>query len=1028
LFSPFKIVTIFFVLSVIGALYLNKLSLSFTPTYSAPTLQVNYRLPNASPEQVEQQVTSVLENGFSQISAIQHIKSESGYNNGRINIEFRKGVNLDFKKLEAQTIVRHIYPKLPADLSYPLIKQQQNDDEQQGPLLVYDIIAPYDSHNVQEFLNKALILPLQQEEGVQEVILSGVEPKQIKIYLQQHLLKTYGIDQEDIINEIKAQFDGFDIGLYRNKGGQEFYVKSINTLNDINQLKNLFVIHKTDAIVRLKDIAQISIEEKEAESYYRVNGSKALILQIYARNGSNRINLANKAKEIVLKASLPIGYGVYITYDESTFIETELQTIFFRAGLSLLILLIFIFFLKRNVRYLLILFSGIIVNLCLTALLMYLFDISVHLYTLAGITISFGLIIDNSIIMLDHLSRKNNRKVFLALLAASLTSIAALSLVWFLPDKEQRNLLEFAQVIIIALSVSLIIALWFTPSIYALLIGKTFSQISNNRNHLRFKIKVFFMYTTIISLFARYRKSFVIILILLFGIPIFMLPKNMKENVWYNNTVGSEIYQEKIRPYTDKILGGSLRLFVNHVFDNSGYRPPDETKIFITAQLPSGNTLEQMDYVVQNLEMYINNFEGVDRIISSITSGQFAYIMINFKKDYVEGDFPYILKNKLINRGLEWDGVTWNIWGVGKAFDNSKESDRVKFQVLLKGYNYDQLEQQANILADKLLAHPRIQAVNINDKVGWRTEISNEWLLEFALEPIALRGKSHAMALKALKERSISSYSKSYIKFKDQHVPVNFYPQKAYELNKYQLMNQVSYLNDSVMLNFAEFAKLKLRKTVNSIFKEDRQYLRMVGFDYLGGEHFGDQYLEKMLEEMKVEMPVGYASEKVERSWKKEDTKKQQYGLLLLLAVLIYFICSILFESLRLLLIIVFIIPISFIGLFLSFSLFDFYFDQGGYAAFILLGGLVVNAGIFIVNELNNISVRDYNRAIIKAITLKAQPIILTIISTCLSLIPFLLKGDSEVFWFSLSVGTIGGLIFSTFAVFIFLPVCLWKK
>src|SRR5690606_41232175 len=94
--------------------------------------------------------------------------------------------------------------------------------------------------------------------------------------------------------------------------------------------------------------------------------------------------------------------------------------------------------------------SRIIVYLCLTALLMYLFDISVHLYTLAGITISFGLIIDNSIIMLDHLSRKNNRKVFLALLAASLTSIAALSLVWFLPDKELRNILEFAEVLIIA--------------------------------------------------------------------------------------------------------------------------------------------------------------------------------------------------------------------------------------------------------------------------------------------------------------------------------------------------------------------------------------------------------------------------------------------------------------------------------------------------------------------------------------------------------------------------------------------------
>ena len=121
-------------------------------------------------------------------------------------------------------------------------------------------------------------------------------------------------------------------------------------------------------------------------------------------------------------------------------------------------------------------------------------------------------------------------------------------------------------------------------------------------------------------------------------------------------------------------------------------------------------------------------------------------------------------------------------------------------------------------------------------------------------------------------------------------------------------------------------------------------------------------------------------------------------------------------------------VPLSFIGLFLTFAVFDFYFDQGGYAAFILLGGLTVNAAIFIVYDLNNLKNGSYNRKVVKAVLGKSKPIFLTIASTCFGLTPFLLEGQNEVFWFSLAAGTIGGLIFSLVAVFFVLPVWLMKR
>jgi multidrug efflux pump subunit AcrB len=108
--------------------------------------------------------------------------------------------------------------------------------------------------------------------------------------------------------------------------------------------------------------------------------------------------------------------------------------------------------------------------------------------------------------------------------------------------------------------------------------------------------------------------------------------------------------------------------------------------------------------------------------------------------------------------------------------------------------------------------------------------------------------------------------------------------------------------------------------------------------------------------------------------------------------------------------------------------LFDFYFDQGGYAAFVMLGGLAVNAGIFIINDLNNRGSGLYNRNVLKSVAGKAIPILLTIMSTCFGLIPFLIEGQNEIFWFSLAIGTIGGLIFSMVGVFWVLPMLLWKK
>lgn len=146
----------------------------------------------------------------------------------------------------------------------------------------------------------------------------------------------------------------------------------------------------------------------------------------------------------------------------------------------------------------------------------------------------------------------------------------------------------------------------------------------------------------------------------------------------------------------------------------------------------------------------------------------------------------------------------------------------------------------------------------------------------------------------------------------------------------------------------------------------------------------------------------------------------------MILAVM-YVMLAMTFESFRYPFAVIFMVPVSFIGLFLTFGLSDFSFDQGGFAAFVMLSGIVVNAGIYLVTTYQSL-LRERNkkhsiRLYIKAYSRKINPITLTIVSTILGLLPFLTDGPEEVFWFDFAVGTISGMLFSVLAVIFILPV-----
>ncbi len=663
--------------------------------------------------------------------------------------------------------------------------------------------------------------------------------------------------------------------------------------------------------------------------------------------------------------------------------------------------------------------------------------LEIQLYSLAGITISLSLIIDNTIIMTDHLMHRKNKRIFLPILAATLTTIGALSIIFFLEEKLRLNLLDFAIVVMLNLFVSLFIALFFVPA----MVDKV--RLIKRRPEKR-KKSYFFVKRMTIKTSRLYQKAIALLskkkwitytgFILLFGIPAFMLPEEIKkENDWakfYNSTLGSSFYREKIKPVSDKVLGGTLRLFIEDVYEGSYFNREGETVLTISASMPSGTTLSQMDALIKKMESYLTTFSKIRQFQTSVYNPNRASIRVFFTDEAERTGFPYRLKNSVITRIQELGGGSWQVYGLeDRGFNNDVKEQAGDNRIKLVGYNYDELSMWADTLKKRLLSYRRIKEVNINSDFHWYKDDYSEFLFRLDKKALAIHNVSPNLLFNSLKE----------VFSKDIHIG-NVISDKRQE--KIKLYSKQSKTRDIWALNnfeekvgnqfykLSDFAKITKGQAPRKIAKENQQYKLAVQFNYIGSYKQATKVLEKEIEALNKILPAGYKAEK--QGWWGWGKEKKQYWLLGLLIVIIFFTTSILFNSLRQPFIVILIIPISFIGVFLSFYGFSLNFDQGGFASFILLSGITVNASIYIVNEYNNIiktkPTLSPGRAYIKAWNRKITPILLTVISTILGFIPFIIGTNKEAFWFPMGVGTIGGLLMSLVGIFVLLPLLVLKK
>ena len=1032
----FSVLLIMAALAVIGVAMLPMLNVQYTPSPVERKIDVSFTWPDASARLIEQSVTSRIEGALSAITGSESVSSRSSKGSGRVTIRFRKGTEMAAARFEVASAIRNLYPKLPEEVSYPAISIATGGTRE-SDMLVYTIKADLPSRCIEEYVEAHMSTPLSQTEGVGKVSLSGVTPFEWVITFDPKAMEVNGISAADLAAAFRDYFRSDVIGLTtlpHADGTDRSIVLKLRNRASLN-FGDIPIARRNGRIYHLRDFATARWCEAPPSTYFRINGLNTITLSIGCEASTNMLRVAENVKEEMqrLQAAFPPGISATLTYDASEYVSGELHKIYLRTLLCVAILMLFVYLVSRDFNYLLIIAVTLAVNILVAVVFYNLLNLDIHIYTLAGITVSLGIIIDSSIIMVDHYSYYRNRRVFVSILGALLTTIGALGIVWLLPEKQQANLTDFSLVIVINLVVSLIVALLFIPALLDKFPLKRSMTVSSVKRR-RLTVRVSRAYARFIGWGRRHRWLFIVALIWGFGIPTFLLPEKIEPEKGETPGRGTELYNKIMegrfmtehRSFLDKFLGSSLHLFHTATSRYNNFREPEQKVLYVNAGMAEGCTVQQLNDVVRHMENYICQFDEVDMFRTRITSYDNARIEITFKPEYENSGFPSMLKQELTSAAINFGGATWRVWGIDdNSFNNNIVSSYRSNQIRLRGYNYDQLAAYADRLIDSLSTNRRVSEPEIMDGDAW-TLPHNEFTIRYDDERIAATGLDVSDYYTILNTMLYQSRLPSVYNGEElQQVILESGDRDRFD--RWHIANaQVGI--DSLRTKLSTVGTIEKHRTGISIRRSKQSYEILVGFDFIGSYELGKRLIERTVRQLNDEiLPIGFRADSPSHNFGRKE-KQQQAWLILLVVAIIYTMCTILFESLRKPLVIILMIPISFIGVFLSFGWSDFIFDQGGFAAFVLLCGIVVNAGIYLINEEDTCAAISGKRGIalyLKAFNHKIVPISLTILSTILGLAPFLYDGPEEVFWFAFAIAAISGTFFSVIALLIYLPIFL---
>ena len=1006
---PSLIIVIFTALAVLGLYSFNQLNYELLPKFSPPVLTVTTIYPGASPSEVETGVTKPIEDALSGLDKISEIRSQSFEGVSFVIVELLQSANTDFALQDAQRKIGAMTSTLPTDAKTPTISKFAFDEI---PVIRAGVSSNLPPKEFNTFLEDQIKPQLSKVAGVAQINLIGGDEREIQVNIDRQKLKSFGLSILQVTQLIKASNLDFPTGNIKDSD-EQFIVRVAGKFTSLDDLRNLAIgTSRNGGTIKLRDVAEISDGIKDYTNHIRINGVSTVALNISKQSDANAVEvsklsrqqineLEEKYKSYDLKFTIAQD-GSLFTIDAANAVKKDL------AIAVVLVALVMLMFL-HSIRNSLIVMIAIPSSLISTFAIMYAFDFTLNLMTLLGLSLVVGILVDDSIVVLEniyHHIEKGEEKRVAALRGRNEIGFAALAItlvdvVVFLPIALVGGLIgnilrQFALVVVFSTLMSLFVSFTVTP-----MLASRFAKLERLTSK------------TLLGKFALWFEK---------------IYKTVAED-YIKVLKWSLVNRGKVAVATVLLFVASFTLIPLGFIGSEFISVADRGEFAVTIELAQGAKLEETNRKSREIENMLNSMPEVERTfvnagasnegLTGFASNNTSEISItlvnkNDRKKSTDEVMAEIRERLTKIPGIKARVNPIGIFGV---------ANQTPIQLQITGANYDDVLSVAKIVEGKVKKIQGTSDVRLSSEQGkpeTRVIIDREKMNSFGLT-LAEVGQTLRIALTGDDES----------KFRDGPNEFNIRIRlDEFDRSKTDDVKNITFVNrKGQQIALEQFAKIERSLGPTKLQRQDRN-ASVTLFSQVVGRPSGTVSADIENELKKLDLPKGVTFS-FSGDVKNQRQSFADLGLALIAAVIFtYLIMVALYNSFVYPFVVLFSVPLAMIGAFLALALTMKSLSIFSILGIIMLVGLVGKNAILLVDRTN--AVREEGLgvydALIDAGKMRLRPILMTTLTMIFGMMPIALSASAGGEWKSgLAWAIIGGLTSSLILTLIFVPVVYSK-
>lgn len=989
-------ILLYILVVVFGFYSFQNLPLALMPSMEVPAAVVYATYPGAGPEDIEQQVTKKLEGAVAGLSGLDTLQSTSSENMAMLVIRFTNDTDMDQAMTDLRDKVAQVKSQLPDDASDPTVMSIDIDSMP----VVSVALRGNDLASLQSIAEDEIQPALERLDGVASVDISGGYEQEIAVHTDASRLKGYNLTISSIGQQLGADNIAIPGGDLDN-GSQTLAVRTDGEYSSIDDVKNALISLPAGGTVRLSQIADVSMQPKDQDAISKVDGEECIILSVNKQSGSNTVQIAELAKaefDSLLKSNDSLQWNIVM--DQSDYINMTVDNAIQNIWMGVLFAAIVLFLFLRDFGATMAVTIAMPCCILFTFLIMNVLGITLNMMSLGGITLGVGMIVDNSIVVLENIftyradgydrmeaCTKGTGEVIGAVIASTLTTVAVFLPIALSGGMAGMMFKEFCITIVALLLSSLVISITLVPLLCYFLLGSTKQQSVKPQGSGATPITekpLSRVYRSSLNFLITHRWAGVALTVVICIVSVLSVSQ-----------AGMELIPEM-----------------------------DEGQVSVAVSMPNGSTMEDTAAIedriaaiavdtIPELEQIYYSTGSSTSIMSSSSGASVTISLVDLdQRDRSSADIAKQLRHDLQDiAGCELTVST------SSTMSMSTDSD---ISVELTGDDYDQLAETADDLANQISALP--DAINVESSAGEQTprvavKINRENASRFGLNAATIGGLVRG-------ELTGSTATTLRMNGEEYDVTVAGDEDVATSLDALRSMQIPTMTGGTVPLSMVADVYTELSPQ-SIVRKNQKETVTITGESESGDSNAIKAAVDDIV--AKYELPDGV--EVGEGDTAASQIAETTGTLMLALAVaivLVYFILATQFNSFSLPIAIMLILPIGLLGSMILLWPTGNHVSMVALLGVIILAGTVVNSSIVLIDYTLQRRQRgeDKNTAILNACPRRVRPVLMTAMTTILGLVPMVCSsGEGSEMMKPMGVVMMTGMVISTIATLFITPV-----